>query len=147
MQLGRFPGQCEALQEELERRRRAARRRFLLAGLGGLMVGCGLGWVAGARSGGSQAHPAVVDLARALARGPRHRLVEAYTFLLDALELEGGDPDLWLGARRLADYALTGDGPQARRIARGLAAALSAVAPPADLAALRSRLEMRGEGR
>ena len=147
MRSGMFPGQREALREEMERRQRVARRRFLLAGLGGLAAGCGLGWAAGGWLGRPEARTPLLDLARALARGPRHRLVEGYTFVLDGLELDGADPDLWLGARRLAEYALANDGPQARRIARGLAVMLSALAAPADLAALRSRLEAQGEGR
>lgn len=147
MRSGMFPGQREALREELERRQRASRRRFLLAGMGGLVAGSGLGWIAAEWLGRPEPSTPVLDLARALAQGPRHRLVEGYTFVLDALELEGGDADLWLGARRLAEYALEHDGPQARRIARGLAVTLSGLAAPADLASLRPRLEERGEGR
>lgn len=148
MRIGRFPGQEEALRRAREAQRRKERRRLLAVGLGALAGGIGLG-LAGSKVAGDLLDPETVrrrralEHARTLARGPLGDLVEGYAFVLDQIDLTGGDAILWTGVERLARWALRDDDPQARRIARELARTLRHGRAPRALRQLLPDLERR----
>ena len=148
MRVGRFPGQEEALERARRKRRRKERRLLLAVGLAALAGGVGLG-VAGARLGRAFLDPEearrrrALEHARSLARGPLEDLVEGYAFVLDQIDLTGGDATLWSGVRRLAGWALRTESEAASRLARELARTLRHGRAPRDLRRRAGELEGR----
>lgn len=153
MRIGRLPGMEEALREEMQRRERRTSRRMLLkgivatAGAGAIGVWIGATWLAPT----ARPRPRIPeDLAEArrLARAPLDELVDRYVEVLDAIDLHGGDPELWLGVRRLARWALAEPGRADReRVAQQIELTLAARRGlPQDVAELLAGVRRRPRG-
>lgn len=140
----------EALRREMRRRRERARRRAFLASTAGIVTagaaGLWFGWEWFGFSKGSS-HDELAE-ARRLARAPLFELVAHYVEVLDALDLHGGDAELWLGVRRLGRWALAESGEEARgRVAWQIELTLAAQRRlPEDLAGLVAEIRRRRKG-
>ena len=152
MRTGKLPGMEEALREEMRRRRERDRRRAFLASLAGIVAAGGAGLWVGARWLTSP--PALDDLveARRLARAPLDDLVARYVEVLDAIDLYGGDGELWFGVRRLGRWALAAPAEEdrarvARQIERTLAVQRGLPDDVAELLATMRRRRRPGEDR
>ena len=152
MRIGRLPGMEKALREEMRRRERRAflRRAAWLAASYGSGLWMGARWL-----GSAPVDQGLRDLdeARRLARAPLQALLHRYVEVLDAIDLHGGDPELWRGVRRLGRWALADPlGAERGRVACQVELTLAArTGLPADVRRLledlraRPRHEGRGE--
>lgn len=146
MRVGRRGAQEEALRQALMERNRRQRRRLLAIGLGALASGLGVGFWAGLSIGSGDLgarRRRNLDYAHRLARGPLPELLDHYAFVLDLIDLTGGDEILWRGVRRMTRHALS-TSAATDRLARELARTISYASAPADLRRNLPRLRARG---
>ena len=141
-----FPGQVEALREEMRRRERRLTRRAML---GGALAGLGAGVLLGPWLGGVGGADPQRAWARELAVGPRTDLLAHHLAFCTLAERMPPDDRIWIGVGRLAHAALDlGRGvEQAEGIARRVLLVLDAWPAPGHLQRLRPRLQEVAEGR